>query len=176
MRSKLLFVLLLWPSLAFGNDWIGQINSYRASHGQTRVVEDSRLTNAAVQHAKFMAQTSSLTHDGWPSRVGGYSRGGENVAFGHGDFPATLKQWINSSGHNRILLMPAANIVGLGSFYNPETKRTYWAMEIAVKSPERKTVRYEKERERKPARHEKVKITPTKSRSILSLLPSWLKF
>jgi hypothetical protein len=72
--------------------------------------------------------------------------------------------------------MPAANIVGLGSFYNPETKRTYWAMEIAVKSPERKTVRYEKERERKPARHEKVKITPTKSRSILSLLPSWLKF
>jgi cysteine-rich secretory family protein len=176
MRSKILFVLLLWPSLAFGNDWISQINSYRASHGQTKVLEDSKLTNAAVQHAKFMAQTSSLTHDGWQSRVGGYNRGGENVAFGHGDFPATLKQWINSSGHNRILLMPAANIVGLGSFYNPETKRTYWAMEIAVKSSERKTVRYEKEKERKPARYEKEKTTPTKSKSILSLLPSWLKF
>lgn len=151
MKPTLSVVLLLWPSLAFGNDWVSQINAYRGSHGQTRVVEDSKLTKAAVQHAKFMAQTSSLTHDGWQSRVGGYSRGGENVAFGHRDFPATLKQWINSSGHNRILLMPAANIVGVGSYYDDKNNRTYWALEIAVKSPERKIVRYEKEKERKTA-------------------------
>jgi uncharacterized protein YkwD len=163
MKSKLLFVLLLWPSLAFGDDWVSQINQYRTSHGQTKIVEDSKLTSVAISHAKFMAETNNLTHDGWESRVGGYSRGGENVAYGHKDFRATLKQWINSSGHNRILLMPAANIVGVGSYYNDKTKKTYWAMEIAVKSPKTKTIRHEK-------------ITPTKTKSILSLLPSWLKF
>ena len=112
------------------------ISSYRVQHGEGRVVMDSTLTRIAHEQAGAMAAKDKLDHDvlgGFTSRVhsAGAGRAAENIAYGYDSFPKTLRQWIDSAGHRRNLLMHGASRVGVASVKSATTGRTYWAMEIA---------------------------------------------
>jgi len=111
------------------------ISQFRAQHGEGKVELDATLTSIAQQQAAAMAAKEALEHDvagSFNSRVARSKAGlaAENIAYGYPDFPNTLKQWINSSGHRRNLLLHGATKVGIGSV-RAGSGRTYWAMVIA---------------------------------------------
>ena len=112
------------------------ISSYRVQHGEGRVVMDSTLTRIAHEQAGAMAAKDKLDHDvlgGFTSRVhsAGAGRAAENIAYGYDSFPKTLRQWIDSAGHRRNLLLHGASRVGVAGVKSATTGLTYWAMEIA---------------------------------------------
>jgi uncharacterized protein YkwD len=58
-------------------------------------------------------------------------RAAENIAYGHGDFASTLKQWISSAGHRANLLLHGAKSIGVA--HARHGQRTYWAMVTGAK-------------------------------------------
>jgi hypothetical protein len=112
-----------------------QISAYRHLNGQGGVATSPELTRVAQEQANAMAARDTLDHSvlgSFSSRIGRtrFSRAAENIAYGHDDFPRTLKQWINSSGHRSNLLMQGAKWVGVAHARNG--RRTYWAMVIGT--------------------------------------------
>ena len=121
-----------------------QTNAYRQKYNLRPLVLNSKLSSACQGLANVMARNSNMSHraDGRsPSsrvRNAGY-RGGyvlENIAY-RGDrryksnaqfAQATLRQWINSSGHRRNLLNSQVNECGIAFATNPRTGKTYSAM------------------------------------------------
>jgi uncharacterized protein YkwD len=118
------------------------ISKYRLQHGEGLVTPDTSLNRVAQDQANAMAAKDLLDHGAlgpFNSRVAslGSTFAAENIAFGYSDFPRTLDQWIESSGHRKNLLMHDASRVGVASAKSSTTGRTYWAMVIAggYKSP-----------------------------------------
>jgi len=114
------------------------ISAFRRQHGQGPVASNATLTRLAQQQANAMAARSSLDHDvagSFASRMSAthFSPAAENIAYGHSDFPNTLKQWINSPGHRVNLLMRGAKAVGVARASNG--RQTYWAMIIGSEIP-----------------------------------------
>jgi hypothetical protein len=112
------------------------ISDFRAQHGEGRVTIDATLNRIAHDQAAAMAAKDTLDHSvlgSFSSRVAaaGSERAAENIAYGYDNFPKTLNQWIESSGHRRNLLLHGAERVGVASVKSTTTGRTYWAMEIA---------------------------------------------
>ena len=109
---------------------------------------DATLTRIAHDQAAAMAAKDQLDHSvlgRFNARVdpAGAGRAAENIAYGYDNFPKTLDQWINSSGHRRNLLLPNATRVGVASVKSSKTGRMYWAMVIAgdYERPSRRRVR-----------------------------------
>jgi uncharacterized protein YkwD len=132
-----LFVLLtasLAPALAQSSS-AELISQFRAKNGEGPVTIDATLNAIAQQQASAMAAKDVLDHDVAgnfnvrvaPSKAGSAA---ENIAYGYADFPRTLGQWINSSGHRRNLLLKDALKVGIANAKSASGK-TYWAMVIA---------------------------------------------
>src|SRR4051794_13315026 len=112
------------------------ISSFRLKHGEVRVVSDATLDGIAMEQARAMAAKDNLSHEAAGSfgrRIApaGAGRAAENIAYGYESFEKTLRQWIDSSGHRRNLLLHNASRVGIASAKDASGKRTYWAMEIA---------------------------------------------
>ncbi len=139
MKRAALSILLLiaastaaWPA-----DYATQVSAYRRSHGLGAVKTDPALTAAAQRQAAAMARAGGISHDiagSFGSRIGGLGAGraAENVAAGQGTFAATMKQWDESSGHKRNLLMTGATRIGVGSATNAASRyKTFWALIIA---------------------------------------------
>jgi uncharacterized protein YkwD len=135
--------LLLIISLALGflspaeaADYAGQISAYRRAHGLSSVQIDSRLNAVALQQARAMASSGTISHTvggSFSSRVAGLrkSKAAENIAAGFKSFTETLKQWEDSPGHRENLLMAGARKVGVASVPNPSSPyRVFWAMVI----------------------------------------------
>lgn len=113
-----------------------QISSFRAKHGEPKVVRDATLDRIAMDQARAMAAKDDLSHDAlgpFTRRVApaGAGRAAENIAYGYESFEKTLGQWIDSSGHRKNLLLHNASRVGIASAKTASGKRTYWAMVIA---------------------------------------------
>ncbi|TPQ34562.1 secretion protein [Bradyrhizobium guangdongense] len=113
-----------------------QISSFRAKHGEPKVVRDATLDRIAMDQARAMAAKDNLSHDAlgpFNRRVApaGAGRAAENIAYGYESFEKTLGQWIDSSGHRKNLLLRNASRVGIASARTASGKRTYWAMVIA---------------------------------------------
>jgi uncharacterized protein YkwD len=112
------------------------ISAFRLEHGEVRVVRDAILDRIALEQARAMAAKDDLSHEVLgpfstriaPARAG---RAAENIAYGYESFEKTLKQWIDSSGHRKNLLLHNASRVGVASAKDASGKRTYWAMVIA---------------------------------------------
>jgi len=109
-----------------------ELNDYRTGHGLSMVREDSRLMAIAQRQADGMAAANTMSHaviGNFGSRIAGagLNGAGENLAYGNSDFPATLKQWRNSKGHNANLLMPGARRWG---YARSCSTRCYWVMVI----------------------------------------------
>lgn len=125
---------LLTPVMAA--DYAGQISAYRRAHGLSSVQIDSRLNAVALQQARAMASSGTISHTiggSFSSRVARLrkSKAAENIAAGFTNFAETLKQWENSAGHRENLLMAGARKVGVASAPNPASPyRMFWAMVI----------------------------------------------
>jgi uncharacterized protein YkwD len=122
------------------------ISAFRLQHGEKRVTEDSSLTQIARDQATAMAARDSLDHDvlgRFSNRISpsGAGSAAENIAYGYDNFPKTLTQWIESSGHRKNLLLHDATRVGIASAKSSSTGRVYWAMEIASDYERRKIIR-----------------------------------
>ncbi len=132
--AAVLAVGLLTPAMAA--DYAGQISAYRRAHGLSSVQIDSRLNAVALQQARAMASSGTLSHTvagNFTLRVAKLrkSRAAENIAAGYTTFPETLKQWEDSAGHRENLLMPGARKVGVASAPNRASPyRMFWAMVI----------------------------------------------
>jgi uncharacterized protein YkwD len=131
------FALVLGMSApAFASDYASQISAYRRAHGLSSVRMDGRLSAVALQQARAMAATGTISHSAggsFSSRVATLrkSRAAENIAAGFLSFAETLKQWENSAGHRENLLMPGAKKVGVASVANARSPyRMFWAMVI----------------------------------------------
>jgi uncharacterized protein YkwD len=122
------------PALA--DDYASQISAFRRAHGMTSVTADSRLNAAALQQAKAMAASGTISHSAagsFSSRLAPLrkSMAAENIAAGFLSFTETLKQWEDSAGHRANLLMPGAKKVGVASVANANSPyRMFWAMVI----------------------------------------------
>lgn len=136
-------LIWLWLPCAFCSPVAAQsatpaelISNFRVEHGEGRVTMDATLNRIAREQAAAMAAKDVLDHGvlgPFSSRVAsaGSERAAENIAYGYDNFPKTLDQWIESSGHRKNLLMHGASRVGVASAKSPTTGRTYWAMVIA---------------------------------------------
>jgi len=112
------------------------IADFRTQHGEHRVSTDPALTQIAHEQAAAMAAKDTLDHDvlgRFSTRISpaGAGRAAENIAYGYDNFPKTLNQWIESTGHRKNLLLHDATRVGVASVKSSATGRIYWAMEIA---------------------------------------------
>jgi len=144
-RRGLVSALLIWFFLpvAFCGPVAAQsaapaelISNFRLQHGEGRVTIDSTLNRIAHDQAAAMAAKDVLDHSvlaSFTSRVApsGSGQAAENIAYGYDNFPKTLNQWIESSGHRRNLLLHGASRVGVASVKSSTSGRTYWAMVIA---------------------------------------------
>src|ERR1700730_10189111 len=142
---KSVLPISLSPALAFCSSTFAQpapatpaemISSYRLQHGEGRVASDATLNRIAQEQAAAMASKDVMDHSvlgPFSSRVAPSKarRSGENIAYGYDNFPKTLGQWINSSGHRENLLMHGATKVGVASAKSTTTGLRYWAMVIA---------------------------------------------
>lgn len=97
------------------------VNGFRSGAGLQPLARDPALDRAAVGHACAMVARNRFTHDGGGGlrarirREGcGARLVGETIAMGHADAGATLRQWIDSPPHRRILLSEGARIMGIG--------------------------------------------------------------
>jgi uncharacterized protein YkwD len=117
-------------------DYAGQISAYRRAHGLSSVTIDSQLNAVALQQARAMASSGTISHTvggSFSSRVAKLrkSKAAENIAAGFRTFSETLKQWQDSPGHRENLLMAGARKVGVASVANPSSPyRVFWAMVI----------------------------------------------
>ncbi len=140
---KSIFLMLLGLALPICDSAIAEnarpaemISNYRLQHGEGRVTLDTALNKVAQDQATAMAAKDLLDHSAlgpFNSRVAslGSTYAAENIAYGYSDFPKTLDQWIELSGHRKNLLMHEASRVGIASAKSSTTGRTYWAMVIA---------------------------------------------
>ncbi len=135
--------MLIAVSSAQAEDITAMISQYRREHGLPAVKTDPRLTAVAVRQAEAMARTGVMDHDvagSFASRIATVNTvsAAENIAAGTKTWTDTLRIWKESPGHNRNLLRPDADIVGVAVARNEDTRyKVYWAMVIARKDVKR---------------------------------------
>jgi uncharacterized protein YkwD len=121
---------------------LNRSNNARAANSARALRLDSRLSAAALDHARFLAASGYISHGGQGDSTpamraenAGYawSRVGENVlARTSGDADAAWQQWWDSAGHRANLLEPAFVDCGLGRAYSPRVDCWYYVMLLAA--------------------------------------------
>jgi uncharacterized protein YkwD len=131
-----LYVTLSFAVPAMAADYAAEISAYRRAHGLAAVKSDSRLNAVALQQARAMAASGTVSHSVagiFPTRVAGLRKSiaAENIGAGFLSFAEMLKQWEDSAGHRENLLIVGARKVGIASVDNPKSPyRKFWAMVI----------------------------------------------
>jgi hypothetical protein len=148
MKSMKFICFLIAVMVAAGSaradDITAMISQYRREHGLPAVKTDPKLTAIAERQAQAMAKSGIMDHDvdgSFASRIAGanLAAGAENIAAGTRTWSDTLRIWKESPGHNRNLLTPGADIVGVAVAHNDSTKyKVYWAMVIGRRDVKRK--------------------------------------
>jgi uncharacterized protein YkwD len=121
---------------AKASDYASEISAYRRAHGMPAVKLDSRLNAVALQQARAMASSGTVSHSAggnFSTRVAGLRKtmAGENIGAGFRSFSEMLKQWEDSAGHRENLLMTGARKIGVASVDNPKSPYgRFWAMVI----------------------------------------------
>jgi uncharacterized protein YkwD len=115
------------------------ISRYRAAHGLGAVRVDARLTAAAERQARAVAQAGYLSHEidgSFTKRLAyaglGPQHAAENLSAGAHSMEEVLARWQRSPGHNRNLLMPQAQRIGIARVDAPDTRfKQYWALVLS---------------------------------------------
>ena len=110
-----------------------QVNDIRARNGLNSLMRIRSLDNVAWQHARYMAKTDRLGHDGfdtraaiirWQSKRAGRKYVGENCGKCPGTsldtsvIRATVDGWMQSDGHRNAILNPVYNRTGIAGITN----------------------------------------------------------
>lgn len=99
-------------------DILWLVNQARSATGAGPLQENARLDQAAQVHTQMMADTHTLTHDGWATEIrgAGYTGGmlGQNIAYGYQSAAAVMDGWMHSAGHKANILSPSYRDIGIG--------------------------------------------------------------
>ena len=118
------------------------INSYRKQHGLKPLKLNPELTEAAKAHSRDLAKWDRISHYGsdgsnpWDrvKRTGYNARlTAENVGTGQIDFNEVMRGWEESPGHNKNLLTPDAQHMGIALVQDPKTEfKSFWTLVIGA--------------------------------------------
>ena len=120
--------LFVWSSIpvAFaaatddGQDYARQlsalVNDYRKSQGRATLPIDETIAALAREHSLAMSKAGKLNHDGFESRVrrSGLAMCIENVGWNYALPKGQLDAWRASAGHDRNMLDPRVQRMGIG--------------------------------------------------------------
>ena len=111
------------------------MNAARRSNGLSAASPNSRLEQAALEQARYMAAAGEMTHTTRPGRdfrsrkhaneIKGTAA--ENVAYGASDLKRVMQIWMDSPPHRRNMLDPRFHHFGVASATDGKGKR-YWSM------------------------------------------------
>ena len=98
------------------------VNQARARNGCGPVEIDERLTQAAREHSRYLAGRGTVTHVGSQGRsyterakAAGYDRpSGEVTAAGHEKASETVRAWVESPGHRKVIMNCDSVDTGVG--------------------------------------------------------------
>jgi uncharacterized protein YkwD len=115
------------------------ISQYRAAHNLGPVTVDSGLTRAADHQARANAEVGYLSHDvggEFASRLAavGFSKSyaAENLGAGGASLEETIARWKASPEHNKNLLMPQVQRIGIARVDAPGSRyRRFWALVLS---------------------------------------------
>lgn len=119
---------------------LAEINAFRAKHGRSPLVLDSRLSRAAAAHSADQARRGRTSHYGSDgsapmdraSRAGYRPRiASENVASGYKSFSDVMRSWEGSAGHRENLLRPNVRAVGI-AMRQSANGRAYWTLVLGA--------------------------------------------
>jgi uncharacterized protein YkwD len=112
---------------------IRKVNVYRQHHGLARLHMSRSLNHSSHSYAGHMMRSGYFGHAGRIRASGHFKRLGEIIEMHRGsrsDMAGALRAWINSPGHNAILLDGNFSYVGAGKvsgrFHGRRT--TMWVM------------------------------------------------
>lgn len=118
------------------------INDYRKSKGLKPLTLSAELTAAAKAHSRDLAKWDRISHYGsdgsnpWDrvKRSGYHARlAAENVGTGQVSFKEVLRGWEESPGHNKNLLLPDAQNMGIALVQDPKTEfKSFWTLVIGA--------------------------------------------
>jgi len=114
------------------------INGYRREKGLKPLKLHPKLIRAAKAHSTDLAKWDRISHYGsdganpWDrvKRAGYQARlAAENVGTGQASFKEVLSGWKESEGHNKNLLLPDAEHMGIALVRRPKTEfKTFWTL------------------------------------------------
>jgi uncharacterized protein YkwD len=117
------------------------VNSYRREKGLRPLKLQPALTEAARAHSHDLAKWDRISHFGsdgsnpWDrvKRAGYHARlAAENVGTGQVTIEEVIKGWKASPGHNKNLLLPEAEHMGIALVQDGKTEfKTFWTLVIA---------------------------------------------
>lgn len=118
------------------------INAYRRERGLKPLKLNMELTNAAKAHSRDLARWDRISHYGsdgsnpWDRvKRSGYNAriAAENVGTGQASIEEVIKGWKASPGHNKNLLMPDAEHMGIALVHDPRTEfKTFWTLVLGA--------------------------------------------
>jgi len=118
------------------------INSYRQGKGLKPLRLNTALTEAAKTHSRDLAKWDRISHYGsdgsnpWDRvKRSGYNAkvAAENVGTGQVTIDEVLKGWKESPGHNKNLLLPDVEHMGIALVQDPKTEfKTFWTLVIGA--------------------------------------------
>jgi uncharacterized protein YkwD len=93
------------------------VNAYRASKGLPVLILDTTIAGLAREHSAAMAEAGQMNHDGFPSRArrSGLALCVENVGWNYRSPESQFEGWRDSPAHNRNLLDPRVERMGIGT-------------------------------------------------------------
>ena len=128
-------------SSSLTDELIAAHNAIRSQYGLGSLSGNSELHNAALGHARYMADNDFVGHYGANgSYVGDRATAagyewvvvGENCAGGFvGDVNGVMQGWMDSPGHRANILLGEFTEIGVGSVYVPGTTwRHFWVVKF----------------------------------------------
>jgi uncharacterized protein YkwD len=116
------------------------LNAYRREKGLRPLKLQPALTEAARTHSQDLARWDRISHFGsdgsnpWDRvKRAGYNAklAAENVGTGQASIEEVMKGWRASPGHNKNLLLPDAEHMGIALVQDPKTEfKTFWTLVI----------------------------------------------
>jgi uncharacterized protein YkwD len=103
------------------------VNEFRSANGLNALRSDPKMASLARSHAEDMARREAMDHNGFMEQRGPAGARAENVAYGCNDAPCAVRQWVNSSGHRKNMLLADVTTYGLASAASKSGRR-YWAL------------------------------------------------
>lgn len=99
--------------------WIWNINSLSI---------DEKLMSYAQQRALYMAENGTMQHSNIKDIMKlGFSKSGENIAYGQKDEASVMKTWLWSVGHRANIMSTAYSKIGCGFSYD-DNNHIYWCV------------------------------------------------